>query len=267
MMLRQQQPKEQQQQHQHQLAAAAAAAGGMLHHNSNGYSSSSPSSPMAGVKRLRDGQFVGGCLGWGQGFTLRERIPSPLCVATGPLNLKDIGLATYAERNPTTVLYRDADGKPHFPMRVGKNLCLISTGVPPPDEKLGDFHCRDYVFFPGYVSVREHQSMVNPDHLCKYKCEVLVGERDNKPIFKVTCEDAPNEPISSTCADDVWQEVANEIYLVSNAPLSDRKQKINGYERFGFLNEAVIAITQETFGHLKCHLYEPIAVGATNFVY
>mmetsp|Transcript_29063 Transcript_29063/g.40202 ORF Transcript_29063/g.40202 Transcript_29063/m.40202 type:complete len:268 (+) Transcript_29063:173-976(+) len=265
MMQQQQHYSYHHQQHQYQLATAAAAASAAAHHYSNG--SSSSSSPMAGVKRLRDGQYVGGCLGWGQGFTLREKVPTPLCVATGPLNLKKIGLVAYAERNPTAVVYRDADGQPQFPMRVGKNLCLISTGVPPPDEKLGDFHCRDYVFFPGYASVREHQSMVNPDHMCKYKCEVLVGEKDNKPIFKVTCEDAPNEPISGACADDVWQEVANEIYLVSNAPLSDRKQKINGYERFGFLNETVIAITQETFGHLKCNLFDPIAVGTTNFVH
>eukprot|EP00468_Gymnochlora_sp_CCMP2014_P000490 CAMPEP_0167742564 /NCGR_PEP_ID=MMETSP0110_2-20121227/1506_1 /TAXON_ID=629695 /ORGANISM="Gymnochlora sp., Strain CCMP2014" /LENGTH=780 /DNA_ID=CAMNT_0007626789 /DNA_START=318 /DNA_END=2660 /DNA_ORIENTATION=+ len=204
---------------------------------------------------------------WNQGFVLKENIPTNISVSTAQMQARG-KRGLLMERNAIKIIYRDEDGKITFPMRIADDLCLYAIGKYPPEDQVDRYHTQDFIFFPGYVSVREHQSMVNPEHFCKYKCEVLAVDDSGRegPWFRVTCEDSPSEPILKSDADDAWQEVSNAIYLVSNAPLSDRKQKLNGYERFGFCDEAVVAIVQESTGHLKCSKYEPIAVGVTNFV-
>ncbi|GAB5369662.1 hypothetical protein AAMO2058_001424400 [Amorphochlora amoebiformis] len=199
--------------------------------------------------------------GWNQGYALCENVPTRFCVP----NTQNAKQRVRRTRNPVSLVYRDPNGSPHLPMRIAEDLCLYAIGTPPLAHEMNAYHTQDYIFFPGYKAVREHQSMVNPDHVCKYKCEVVRGEKG--PLFRLTCEDSPGETITKKDADEAWQEVANAIFLVSNAPLSDRKMKLNGYERFGLCDESVVAILQETIGHLKCGKYEPIAVAVNNFVH
>jgi len=203
-------------------------------------------------------------LGWGQGVTLQEEMPSPMCVSSSLINAKKLGIAEFSMRNPIRILYRDRLQNPTFPMRITEDLCLYRLGEFSDKTQLKQYHTREFIFFPGYMAVREHQSMVKPDRLCKYKCAIL--HSDEGPLFQVTCEDCPSKPIVSHCADDAWLQVANETYLASDSALKERIKKINGYERFGLCNETITAIIQEHIAHMECEEYEPIAVGPNTLV-
>lgn len=205
---------------------------------------------------------------------LQQARELPFSVFSAPL-LVALRPTEFDPRNTIALAYRGADGKLQLPMRLTDDLCLYSFGgsipgaVLPPTQAetqlCARFHSAECLFRPGYVAVRQHQSMVNPDHACLYKCEI--ARRGDRPVFVVTCADAPNDPVEASHPDDAWQRVSDRIHLISSAPLSERSRRINGCERFGLLHETVVALNQDTLDHIACQGYEPVAAAYTNFVH
>ena len=56
-----------------------------------------------------------------------------------------------------------------------------------------NFHSEHNLFPIGYISVRTYSSMFHKGQKAEYTCEILDGA--DKPIYRVTSSDDPNNPI------------------------------------------------------------------------
>ena len=61
----------------------------------------------------------------------------------------------------------------------------------------------------GFKSERLYTSFVHPNRRCVYTNEVLDG--GEMPLFRVTCADAPDEPIVRTSSSACWKEIGERI--------------------------------------------------------
>ena len=101
----------------------------------------------------------------------------------------------------------DPNGNIIYPIEITQSLRIESLGVI--DYGRPMFHTASNIYPIGYRSVRDHQSCKNPNTRAQYFCEVL--ERDNRPLFKVTCSDYPDDPIEKDSCSGCWMFFANKI--------------------------------------------------------
>lgn len=86
------------------------------------------------------------------------------------------------------------------------------------------------------MSIREHQSVLNPGDRCQYVCEILLN--GNMPLYKVTAMDDPDNPIIKDSSTGCWIE----IYKKLNDQADNKRSNVtvSGPERFGLADMNVI---------------------------
>ncbi len=86
----------------------------------------------------------------------------------------------------------------------------------------------------------------------KYTCKIVNG--GNKPLYKLTSSEDPNNPIIRDSWTAFWSFVCNKIN-----DLQDKKRKkvtVSGIERFGLCESNVVKLSQSLPGADKCPKYE-----------
>ena len=97
----------------------------------------------------------------------------------------------------------------------------------------------------------------------------------------MTCEHAVDRVIEDSSATAAWKQIANAIHEIrygmfarldsdgvcdcSNAPLIQRRRRVDGNERFGLLEDAVVAYVQEQPSARMCADYRWRAVRVQNY--
>ena len=102
---------------------------------------------------------------------------------------------------------RDENGNIIYPIFVSPTLKILDLGVV--EYERSAFHSSRNIFPIGFKSCREYTSMVDPNRRCDYICEILDG--GHSPIFKVTCQDDPGNPIVKDASSGAWIDVFKRI--------------------------------------------------------
>jgi len=113
---------------------------------------------------------------------------------------------------------RDEQGKPILPLTFG-GITLINLGEIVWDKD--KFHSKRYIFPVGYCSKRSYFSLKDPSTRCMYIQEILENTNptqnsknshaETEPLFRLTCEDLPDEPIEGPTPSGVWAEVLERV--------------------------------------------------------
>jgi len=137
-----------------------------------------------------------------------------------------------------------------LPLHLGNYLSIVSLGTIVYDRPA--YHNKRYIFPVGYRALRYHRSLVNPTNKCKYLCEIL--DSGDKPLFKVTCEEEPNKPISKDSASGVWTII--EKRLAEKTSSRRKTITVSGMHRFGLAFASVLHLIQGLPNAEKCTMYE-----------
>ncbi len=148
------------------------------------------------------------------------------------------------------IIKRDEEGNIIFPIEINPSLTILNLGKI--EYTNYNYHSKSNLFPIGFKSIREHQSMFHLDQRAKYTCEILDG--GNKPLYKLTSSEDPNNPIIRDSSTACWSYVCNKIN-----DLQDKKRKkvtVSGTERFGLCEKNVVKLLQSLPGADKCPKYE-----------
>jgi hypothetical protein len=111
---------------------------------------------------------------------------------------------------------RTKTGEPKFPLILsGGELTILSLGEVIPRAP---FVNEKHIWPVGYRSIRVFASMTSPSTRVKYHCEII--NVDDKPVFRVTPEDEPENAISSSSPSGAWREVLKRITDMKESPSS-----------------------------------------------
>lgn len=144
----------------------------------------------------------------------------------------------------------DSNGNFIYPVMINHSLTIMNFGKI--EWERVNYHSEKNFFPIGYISIREHLSMMNPPRRCLYTCEILDGGL--RPIFKLTCQDDEKNPIIKDSCTGCWIVVCNRI----NDIQKNRKCKvtISGTERFGLCDLNVCKVLQTLPGADRCKFYK-----------
>jgi hypothetical protein len=95
----------------------------------------------------------------------------------------------------------------------------------------------------GFISVRLHQSTINPNFFTRYLCSIAINEA-NELVFRVKAADSKQVFESSNSPTECWQSIATLIYDRTEADKRFRHYKVDGLERFGLTNPTILAQLQ-----------------------
>lgn len=95
--------------------------------------------------------------------------------------------------------------------------------------------------------------MFNRGQRAEYTCEILEGV-DNKPLYRVTCSEDPDNPIVRDSSSGCWVYICNRINDI--AEVKKQKVTISGTERFGLLEPNVVKILEYLPDAEKCYKYK-----------
>ena len=142
-------------------------------------------------------------------------------------------------------IQKDEQGNIAYPIKISGSLTLIHPGVVNP---LPAYHSAHNIFPVGFVSERLYASIYDKSKKALYRCEILDG--GDKPIFKVTCSEDPNNPIIKDTSTGCWVHICK---LVDNlADTQKEKVTISGTERFGLKEQTVSHILEFLPGAEQC---------------
>ena len=149
----------------------------------------------------------------------------------------------------SNILKTYPNGEIVFPVIINSSLSILNFGKI--EFERVNYHSEKNFFPIGYVSIREHISMINPPNRCNYTCEILDGGL--RPIFQLTCSDDESNPIIKDSCTGCWIVVCNRINNIQK----NRKSKvtISGTERFGLCDVNVCKILQNLKGADQCKRY------------
>jgi hypothetical protein len=134
---------------------------------------------------------------------------------------------------------------PPLPFHVSKSLSLIALGRIVADRPA--YHNDRYIFPVGYKSVRQYASMADPQRRCLYVSEIVDGGA--KPLFRVTCIDAPDDAVTSDSCSGAWSIVLRRVDGEKN------NYPINGPIQFGLTNPIVRQLIEAVPHARKCKKY------------
>jgi hypothetical protein len=103
-------------------------------------------------------------------------------------------------------IQKDDQGNIIFPVKISGNLTLVSAGEIRP---LPAFQSDHNLFPVGYKSERIYQSMFEKGKKALYTCEILDG--GDRPIFKVTSSEDPENPIIRDTTTACWVYICKLI--------------------------------------------------------
>ena len=101
----------------------------------------------------------------------------------------------------------ETESEVQYPIVISSSLTILNLGKI--EYERPEFHSKTNLFPIGYKSVRQHTSMINIKDRCEYICEIL--DKGNKPSFKITCMDDPENPIEKDSATAAWMFIQIQI--------------------------------------------------------
>jgi hypothetical protein len=146
-------------------------------------------------------------------------------------------------------LNRDKDGNIKFPININPSLILVATGEINTNP---NYHSEHNLFPIGYISIRTHASMFTRGVRARYTCEILEG--DGKPLYRVTPEEDPSNPITRESSTGCWVYICNRVNQLQE--VKKEKVTISGTERFGLLEHNVVRLLEDLPLAEKCTKYK-----------
>ena len=134
---------------------------------------------------------------------------------------------------------------------------IESLGSVVSDRK--EYHNSKYIWTVGFRSVRVYQSFLNPGERTEYISEIVDG--GERPMFRVTARDAPNQASLATSATGAWTNMLRQVKSASEAVEGKEKKSFNavsGTEYFGLARGIIRKLIQELPGAAECEQYVPI---------
>lgn len=116
------------------------------------------------------------------------------------------GKSRGARKKTKSKVQKDKDGNIIYPVHVSGSLTLIACGKVNP---LPAYHSAHNIFPVGYISERLYASIFERDKKCIYRCEILDG--GEKPIYKVTCSEDPDNPIIRDTSTGCWVHICKLV--------------------------------------------------------
>lgn len=113
------------------------------------------------------------------------------------------------------------------------------------------YHSQHNLFPVGYKSIRDYASMFSKERRAKYTCEILDG--GEKPIYKVTSSEDPENPIVRDSSTGCWVHICKKVNDLTDN--DDKKVTISGTERFGLIESTVKRILEGLENSEKCVNY------------
>ena len=139
---------------------------------------------------------------------------------------------------PTVNIRTDSTGNIIYPIEVTGTLKVLNLGQI--EYSRPAFHTHSNIFPIGYVAIREHASMYQIGQKASYQCEVI--DDGSKPVFKVTCSEAPHNPVERDTASGAWLEFVKKINQLQQTRKA--KPSVSGPDRFGLSEAGVLKILQ-----------------------
>ncbi len=93
-----------------------------------------------------------------------------------------------------------------------------------------NYHTTSNIFPIGFKSIRLHASMLELGQRAEYTCEILDG--GDKPHFRVTSSEDPDNPITRESTSGCWLEFAKKIEEIQKMRKGG-KVTVSGPDRFG----------------------------------
>ena len=128
------------------------------------------------------------------------------------------------------------------------------------------FSNHGYIFPVGYKSYITYISSKNPNEHCKHLCEIVAptncGEKDTeewkkaRPIFRITADDRPDEPVEGFSATGPWKKILVRINVGrKREKMPIKNTAIAGPEYFGLNAPNVIQAMEALPNAEKCTKY------------
>ncbi|KAI9283644.1 F/Y rich C-terminus-domain-containing protein [Umbelopsis sp. AD052] len=143
---------------------------------------------------------------------------------------------------------RDDEGRPIMPLHIGV-FTVEDFGHVVWDRP--GFHTERYIWPVGYTITRSYPSMIDANSLTTVRATIL-DDGGHQPLFKIECEDCPNEPIVANSATGAWTAMvkrANEVRGVL------RTNSASGPDYYGLGHATIASLIQELDGASKCKDY------------
>ncbi len=103
------------------------------------------------------------------------------------------------------IINRDENGNILYPINVNSSLKILNIGKICWEKQA--YHSEKNLFPIGFNSVREHSSIKKLGDRALYTCEILDG--GNKPIYKITPHEDPDNPIIKESSTGCWVKLRN----------------------------------------------------------
>lgn len=104
----------------------------------------------------------------------------------------------------------DDEGNIKYPIIIHQSLKILDLGSIESDRQF--YHTSSNIFPIGFTSIRIHSSINDVGGRAEYTCEILDG--GEKPMFKVTSSEDPENPIMRESTSGCWLEFAKKIELI-----------------------------------------------------
>ncbi|KAI8970334.1 F/Y rich C-terminus-domain-containing protein [Mycotypha africana] len=145
---------------------------------------------------------------------------------------------------------KDESGNYILPIELGR-LKLLSLGEIIPEE---GFFNQNYIFPVGYAIQRTYKSMVHEDEYTVYTCSIDKDE-NNKPLFCLEAEDAPEIVIRKPTPTAAWSEVLRRSNILRK---KEFKNTVSGPEYYGFSLPTVKKLIQDLPRANECVGYQMV---------
>ena len=137
--------------------------------------------------------------------------------------------------------------EPTFPMQFGQ-IRLESLGE---ISLKPNFHTDRYIYPIGFTTVRSYPSMVNPNISVEYCSQIIDG--GDAPLYRVTAQDDPNNPIIEKSATACWTAVIRQANKIRN---KEHSNSASGPDYFAYSNPKILKMIQEMKGADQCVNYK-----------
>ena len=127
-----------------------------------------------------------------------------------------------------------SDGSPVLPLQLG-TTCLVSLGTIVHDRE--GFHNKNYIWPAGFQTSRKFKSFVHPHKKTTYFSEI-VDNGSAHPYFRVTADDARDQPFTGHSPSNVWVKILEAVQQVTGSTEA-RKISVSGPEYFGLANGTI----------------------------
>jgi len=154
------------------------------------------------------------------------------------------------------MIQRDMTGMVQVPFQVS-GVTVESLGQV--DASRQAYHSKLYILPIGFRSVRMYSSLRDISRKCNYVSEILDG--GESPLFRVTCEEAPEAPIIMPTSSGAWCAL---LKLINDMRPSEHRKftAVSGPEMFGYANPVIRSIIAELPNADKCTKYTHVLTKA-----